>query len=50
MAKARVYYAKQNKSVIESKIPHDFNHMWNLRKKTDEHGGKKREVSHKTDY
>ena len=24
--------------------------MWNLRKKIDEHGGKKRQENHKTDY
>ena len=31
---AREYNAKQNKAVIESEIPHDFTHMWNLRNKT----------------
>ena len=35
---ARVYYAKQSKSVKERQISYDFTHMWNLRNKTDEHG------------
>ena len=33
---ARVYYAKQSKSVRERQIPYDFIHMWNFRNKTDE--------------
>ena len=44
------YYAKRNKSVRERQIPYDLTHMWNLRKKTDEHmgGGKgEREINHK---
>ena len=40
---AKVYYAKQNKSARERQIPHDLTHMWNLRNKTNEHRGKKRE-------
>ena len=43
MAGTRVYYAKQSRSVRERQIPNDFSHMWNLRNKTDEHEGKKRE-------
>ena len=39
----RVYYAKQNKSVKERQIPYDFTHMWNLKDKTNEQRGKKRE-------
>ena len=49
-----MYYAKQNKSVREGQILHDFTHVWNLRSPTDEHGrGKKnnikteRETNHK---
>ena len=34
------YYAKQSKSVRERQIPYDITHMWNLRKKTDEHKGR----------
>ena len=37
----RVYYAKQNKSVRERQISHDFTHVWNLRNKTDEHRARK---------
>ena len=37
----RVYYTKQNKSVRETQISNEFTHMWNLRNKTDEHGGMK---------
>ena len=47
---ARVYYAKQNKSVRESQIPYDFIYMWNLKNKTHEHSGMVREANHKTDY
>ena len=32
-----VYYAKQNKSVRERQISHDFTQMWDLRNKADEH-------------
>ena len=35
----RGYYAKRGKSVRERHISYDFNHMWNLRNKTDEHNG-----------
>ena len=44
MEGARVYYAKQNKSVRERQILYDFTHMWNLGNKTGEHmgSGKKR--------
>ena len=47
----RVYYAKQNKSVRERQISSDFTHIWNLRNKTDEHRGDKRQrqVNHKAD-
>ena len=37
---ARVYYAKQHKSVRERKRPYDFTHMWNLGNKPDEHRGR----------
>ena len=37
---AKIYYAKQNKSMREKQIPYDFTHMWNLRHKTDEHMGR----------
>lgn len=37
---ATVFYAKWNKSVRERQIPHDLTHMWNLRKKMDEHMGR----------
>ena len=33
---ARELNSKQNKSVRERQSPHDFTHMWNLRKKTNE--------------
>ena len=36
---ARVYYAKQNKSVKKRQIPY-LTHIWNLRNKTDEHIGR----------
>lgn len=40
-----MYNAKQNKSIIESQIPCDSTHMWNLRNKMmniqeEEKGGK----------
>ena len=38
---ARMYYAKQNKSIRERQIPYDFTHVRNIRHKTDEHMGKK---------
>ena len=47
-----MYYAKQNKSIRERRIPYDFTCMWNLRNKTDEHMGgrgkkeKRRETNH----
>lgn len=37
------YNAKWNKPVREKQIPYDFTHMWNLRNKTNEHQGEKRE-------
>ena len=40
---AREHYAKPNKSVREGQIPYDFTHMWNLRNKTYERRGNKRE-------
>ena len=40
---ARMYYAKQNKSIRERQIPYDFTHLWNLRNKTDEHMGRREE-------
>ena len=48
MDRARMYYAKQNKSISEGKI-HDFTQRWNLRSKTDEHigGGEKRRKGNK---
>ena len=36
MDEARMYYAKQNKSVRERQIPYDLTHMWNLRNETNE--------------
>ena len=42
MDRARVYYAKQNKSVRERQILYDLAHRWNLRNKTDEHGRRKK--------
>ena len=41
MDEATDYYAKWNMSFREGKIPYDFTLMWNLRNKTNEHGGKK---------
>ena len=38
------YYAKQNKSVRERQISYDFTHMWNLRNKTDERGGREGKI------
>ena len=38
---ARVYYAKQSKSVRERQIPYVFTHMCNLRNKIMDMGGKK---------
>ena len=37
MVGARVYYAKQNKSLRERQMPHHFTYVWNLRNKIDEH-------------
>ena len=37
--RAKVYFAKQNKSVRGRQMPYDFTHMWNLRNKTDKHKG-----------
>ena len=37
MHRARMFYAKQNKSIRERQILYDFIHIWNLRNKTDEH-------------
>ena len=39
----RVYYAKRNKLVRKRQIPYDFTHMCNLRNKTNEQIGGKRE-------
>ena len=36
-------------SIMLSEIS-DFTHMWNLRNKTDEHKGKKREAKWKMDF
>ena len=44
MGGTRRHSAKQNKSVREGQIPYDFTHMWNLRNKTDEHGGGERKI------
>ena len=41
---ARMYYAKQNKSIRERQISYDLTHMWNLRNKTDEHRGKEGKI------
>ena len=32
---AKMYYAKQNKSIRERQIPYDLTHMWNLRNKAN---------------
>ena len=49
MDEAREYYTKRNKSVREKQIPYDFTHMWNLRNKTNEQRGKKREINQEID-
>ena len=41
----RGYYAKQNKSVRERQIPHDFTHTWNLRNKIDEYRKRERKIN-----
>ena len=40
----RMYYAKRNKSVRERQISYDFTYLWNLRNKTDEHGGRETKI------
>ena len=37
---ARIYYAKQNKSVREGQILYDVIQIWSLRNKTSEHMGR----------
>ena len=49
MYESRGYNAKGKKSVRERQIPYDFAHMWSLRNKTNEHGGRKREENQETD-
>jgi len=46
---ARVYIAKENKSVRERQTPYDFIHMWNLRNKTNKLKEKEREENQETD-
>ena len=46
---SREYNAKQNKPVRERQIPYDFTYMWNLRNKTNDHRGTKREANQETD-
>ena len=46
---ASEYYAKQNKLVGERQIAYDFSHMWNLRNKTNDHRGEKRDTNQETD-
>ena len=43
MDETRAYYAKSNKSVRERQI-YDFIHMWNLKKKTNEHMGREGKI------
>ena len=43
----RVYDAERNKLVGERQIPYDFTHMWNLRKKTSKHWGKRKRQTKK---
>ena len=38
------YYAKQNTSVRERHIAHDFTHMWNFRNLTDDHRGREGKI------
>ena len=42
MDRVRGYYAKQNKLVRERQIPHDFPHMWTLRKNKRAKGKRER--------
>ena len=44
--KSEQYYAKQNKSVRERKIPYDLTHMCNLRNKTHEHRGREGKIKY----
>ena len=49
MDRAKMYYAKQNKSSWERQISYDFTHMENIGNKTEEHIGreeKSRQGSH----
>ena len=45
---ARMYYAKQNKSIGKRQI-YDFTHMWNLRNKRDEHKERGSKINIKTE-
>ena len=45
---SREYNAKWKKPVRERWIPFEYMHMWNLRKKTNEQRGEKRETNQKT--
>ena len=45
MDESRECTVKQKKSVSETKIPYDCTHVWNLRNKTNEWRGKKRDKS-----
>ena len=42
-----MYYAEWSKSVRERQISYDFTHTWNLRNKTDEHGGREGKIRYK---
>ena len=44
MDRTRVSHAKQNESVREKQILHDFTYMHNLRNKTDEHRGREGKI------
>ena len=41
----RGYYAKQIKSIRERQLSYYFNHMWNLRNKTEDHRGREEKIS-----
>ena len=49
MDRSRAYNAKQTKPVKEGQILYDFTGMWNLRNKTNEQRGKKRQINRKTE-
>ena len=40
----RRYYAKRNKSVVETQLSYDLTDMWNLRNKTEDHRGREEKI------